>query len=117
MKLRLCPLFLTLLVACAGARTTAAAPPVRQCDAAPPAAEQPPKIDGLMSARLSVPHRDVGELARALRDIFHVRPDRGDVRTILADRHDNTLFVIATREGLEQLRKILAPAPAPTSAS
>lgn len=115
MKLRLCPLLLTMLVACAGARTSVAAPPVRQCD--PPPAEQAPRVDGLMSARISVPHHDVGALAGALRDIFHVRPDRGAVRAILDDRRDGTLFVIATREGLDQLRKLLALQPSPTSAS
>ena len=70
-----------------------------------------------MSARIAVPHHDVGALAGALRDVFHVRPDRGAVRAILEDRRDGTLFIIATREGLDQIRKILAPQPAPTSAS
>lgn len=119
MKLRPCTLLLTALAACAGARTSAAAPPAApqaaRCDVAPTADQ--PHIDGLVSARISVPHGDAGDVARALRDIFHVRPDRGDVRAILHDRRDTTLFVIATREGVEMIRKILAPPAAPPSAS
>lgn len=119
MKLRPCTLFLALLAACAGARTSAAAPPAApqaaRCDVAPTADQ--PQVDGLISARIAVPHGDAGDVARALRDIFQVRPDRGDVRVILRDRSDTTLFVIATREGIEQIRKILAPQPAPPSAS
>jgi hypothetical protein len=117
MKLRLCPLILTLLVACAGARTTAAAPPVRQCGDAPPASRQPPQVDDLVSARIPVAYAEAGELARALRDIFDVHPDRGDVRVILHDHRASTLMVIATQKGIEQIRKILGPALSPPSAS
>ncbi|WAS96182.1 hypothetical protein [Nannocystis punicea] len=81
--------------------------------AAAPAARRPPvrsaaSTDGVVAARIPVAYQDVRSLASVLKDIFDVRPDRGDVRAILHDGRDATLIVFATPAGHADVRRVLA---------
>lgn len=100
-------LALALLPACATTRAAAPAP-VTAAEPAPLATREVPA--DLVATTIAVEYHDVGELARVLRDIFAVRPDRGDVRVILDDRRASTLVVFATPAGLEAVRRVLGPA-------
>ncbi|WP_434418553.1 hypothetical protein [Nannocystis pusilla] len=79
--------------------------------AAAPAPKRPPpdaRADAVVAARIAVEYHDVRALARVLKDIFAVQPDRGDVRAILDDSRDATLVVFATPAGHADVRRVLA---------
>lgn len=105
-----------LLVRSALALTLTACAPVREAPPVVPATPPPANVEQVVATRIPVAYADVRELARILRDLFDVRPDRGDVRVILADREQPALLVFATPAGLDALRRVLGPALAPTAA-
>lgn len=107
-----CALALALLPACATTRAAAPTPAP-----APVAVAAPELPSDLVATPIPVAYHDVGELARVLRDILDVRPDRGDVRVILDDRRASTLVVFATPAGLAAVRRLLGPALAPRTAA
>ncbi|MCY0987368.1 hypothetical protein OV203_09560 [Nannocystis sp. ILAH1] len=82
--------------------------------AAAPAAKRPAptapdaRADAVVAARIVVEYHDVRALARVLKDIFAVQPDRGAVRAILDDSRDATLVVFATPAGHADVRRVLA---------
>ncbi len=108
MLLRRTILALSLLTpACASTRDEPSAAP-----AAPP-----PDNAQIVATRLPVAYHDPMELARVLHDLFVVRPDRGDVRVILADRDRSALLVFTTPEGLDAIRRVLGPTLTPPPAA
>lgn len=103
-------LALALLPACATTRAAAPAPapePVKAPEPASLAARELPA--DLVATPIVVDYRDVGDLARVLRTILDVRPDRGEVREILHDHRTSTIVVFATPTGLEAVRRVLGP--------
>lgn len=91
---------------CAVARTAAAASPPQT---PPPATarRQPESPEHVVAERVPVAYHDVRALASVLKDIFDVRPDRGDVRAILSDSRDAALIVFATPAGHAGIRRVL----------
>lgn len=102
---------LTLALAAGGGSLAYAAPPVAVRTAAEPPAEPrkppPASVDGVVAVRVPVAHHDVHALSAVLKDIFAVRPDRGDVRAILHDSREATLIVFATPAGHASVRRVL----------
>lgn len=96
---------------------TPACASTRDEPAAAPAAAPAPDTALIVATRLPIAYHDPVELARVLHDLFAVRPDRGDVRVILADRDRSALLVFATPEGLDSIRRVLGPTITPPAAA
>lgn len=75
--------------------------------ASPPRRHEP--TDDVQTVRLGVSFHNLGDLARTLRQILDVEPERGPVRAILVDERSTSLYVIGTPAGVESVRRLLGP--------
>jgi hypothetical protein len=99
---------------CSVARAAAPAPTPSAAAPPPAASERRERPDDVVAARVAVNYHDVHALASVLKDIFGVRPDRGDVRAILHDGREAVLIVFATPAGHASVLRVIDRLLAPT---